>query len=209
MNLQEKLLRLVRKECKESNVKLYLGKGKSIQYSKGILVNGYFSPDDEYEDDSPKLCCAIGKPRWELTLVHELNHLRQWREDCKEWRDYAKLKGNIIDEAISGKNVNRKILQKNITATILLERDCEQRSYETLKSLGYPQKKLDEYVQKANAYTIFYVYMTDHRKWYVIGREPYNVENVWRRFPKTFDVDIDAIYDKLGHLYQNCVKVSD
>lgn len=204
--LQKQLLKMTRAECKNNKVKLYLGRGKSVRYSPKILTNGYFSPDPDYDDENPKLYCAIGKPNWELTLVHELNHMRQWIDNCSEWKAYVKVNGNVINEALSGKKINNKRFTKNIIVTLLMERDCEKRSYATLKELKYPQNKLDEYVQKANAYTIFYLDMLHNRKWYVIGQEPYNLKNVWGKFPKTFDVNIDLVYAKVGHLYKNCVK---
>ena len=203
---QKSLLELTRTECKNNKVKLYLGRGKFIRYSTGVKVNGCFDPEPEFEEDPPKLSCSLGSPNWELVLVHELNHMRQWIENCKAWRDYAKCSGNVINDAISGKKLNNRTFTKSIMATLWMERDCEIRSYNTLKKLNYPKDKLDEYVQKANAYTIFYLDILHNRKWYVIGKEPYNLKNVWRKFPKTFDVNIEDVYANLGHLYQNCVK---
>ena len=203
--IQKQLLMLTRAECKNNKVKLYLGKGKAIQYTSTVKVNGYFDP--EFEENVPKLACAMGVKNWELVLAHELNHMRQWIENCKTWRNYVKITGNIITEAISGKKVNNQTFKKNIFITIEMERDCERRTYETLKELKYPKKKLEEYVQKANAYTIFYIDILHHKKWYIIGQEPYNLKNVWSKFPKTFDVNIEEIYQKLGHLYANCLNI--
>jgi hypothetical protein len=203
MNLRQKLVKIARKECKESNVKLYLGKRKAVRCIK-ILVNGFFdaTPDDE---DIPVLACATGRPNWELVLVHELSHLRQWRENCKLWAEYEKIPGNLIDHAISGKNISQRSLEKHIRTAMLLERDCEYRSYDTLKELGYPKNKLQDYVQKANAYTIFYLAILKWRKWYQIGKEPYNIKAIWSKFPTTFDIDVYATFDDLSHLYEQCI----
>jgi hypothetical protein len=206
MNLRNKLLAMARQECKESNVRLYLGKGKSVRYANGISVNGFFDFDvDSHE--RPTLACSTGKPNWELVLVHELNHLRQWREDCKVWRNYKTISGNVIDNAISGRHVDSRILLSDAKKVLLMEHDCEKRSYATLKQLGYSKEKLIEYVQKANAYALFYLYVAKNKTWYEVGKEPYSLKTVWGKFPKTFDIDIAETFEKVGHLYAQCCKV--
>lgn len=207
MSVRDDLVRLARAECKANGVKLYLGKGKSVRYSRGMNVNGFFDFDVK-KPKQPKLVCATGRPNWELVLVHELNHMRQWKEDCKVWQDYCATTGNMIDRAISGKKLDEKKLKKDTIATLLMEHDCEKRSHNTLKELKYPKNKLVEYVQKANSYALFYLYVAKYKKWYKIGREPYNSKVVWGKFPKTFDIDIHKTFEKLGHLFDNCVQIS-
>lgn len=204
MNIQKELFAMTRAECKESGVEIYMGKGKSVRYAPNIRSNGFFDFDVP-PSKKPRLAFAMGSPNWELTLVHELNHLRQWREDTEIWNDYISITGNVIDAVLSGKKVNDKKLMKDARITLLMEHDCEKRAYETLKKLGYPQKKLIEYIQKANSYALFYLYIATRKKWYKIGHEPYNMKQVWSQFPKTFDIDIDAEFEKLGHLYDLCV----
>jgi hypothetical protein len=205
MNLKKRLLTLTKKECKENGVILYLGPGKSVSYMKGLYVNGFF----DFEADIPKLSCAIGHSNWELILVHELNHVRQWKENCKVWDDYVKKSKGIIDEAVSGKKISKEKLLIDAKLSLFLEHDCEKRSYKTLKQLGYPKEKLIEYIQKANAYALFYLYVAEHRVWYEIGKEPYNLKSVWGKFPKTFNINIDKTYARLSHLYDQCVILSD
>ena len=207
MTLKNKLVNIVRKECRDNAVKLYLGNGKSVNYSKGIQVNGFFDSNED-EPYQGKLSCAIGRQNWELILVHEFNHMMQWKENCKVWQNYEIICDNVIDEVISGKDVDLKNLEIDARTILLLEHDCEKRSYNTLKNLGHPKEKLVEYVQKANAYALFYLYIIKKKKWYEIGKEPYNLKSVWSKFPKTFNIDIDATYARLGHLYDKCVKVN-
>ena len=205
MTLKQKIVKIARSECRNNYVKFYLGRGKSVQYVSDhkLRVNGFFDSDPDI--GRPKLACAIGRPNWELVLVHELNHLRQWKEDSQIWCDYEKIPGNRLDEAISGKDIDPKELEENIRATILLERDCERRTHNTLKELGYPEKKLKEYVQRGNAYTIFYLNILKTKKWYAIGKEPHSLKSVWCHFPTTFDIDIDKTFKKLGYLYNQCL----
>ena len=47
----------------------------------------------------------------------------------------------------------------------------------------------DVYTQKSNAYVLSYLWMRQKRKWYKIGFEPYNIESVYTKMPKTFDID--------------------
>ena len=202
MNIRNELVNIVRSECKANGVNLYLGSGKSVQYNRSVRVNGFF----DFDTKIPKLACATGRPNWELVLVHELNHMLQWKEDCKVWRNYCATTGNMIERAISGKSTDSNKLKKDSMITLLMEHDCERRSHAMLKKLGYPKTKLTEYVQKANAYSLFYLYVAKHKKWYSIGKEPYNLKIVWSKFPKTFDIDIFSTFNNLGHLFEYCVK---
>ena len=203
MNLKDKLLIITRKECKENKITLYLGKGKTVSYTKGIKSSGFFDFDHEDPFDR-KLACATKLPNWELTLVHELSHMRQWKENCKVWQDFVNMSNNNIDSAVLGKEVSLKHLLKDINITIKMEHDCEKRAYTTLKELGYPKHKLEEYVQKANAYVLFYLHIAKTKSWYKSGKAPYSIKNVWSKFPKTFDFDVHATYNKLQHLYNEC-----
>jgi len=63
-----------------------------------------------------------------------------------------------------------------------------------------------EYIQKANAYTLFYLFVSDERVWYTIGKEPYRLPTVWKQFPKSFDIDLISTYNNLKHLYWRCIK---
>ena len=207
MSLQTELIRIAREECKANNVKLYLGRGKSINYSfvsPRIRVNGFFDFDVK-PPKQMKLACATGRKNWELILVHELSHMHQWMEDCKVWKDYCATNGDMIDRAISGKSTDNTKLEHDAMVTLLLEHDCEKRAHELLKNLGYPKNKLDEYVQKANSYALFYLYILHNKKWYKVGKEPYNLKNVWKHFPKTFNIDIEATFHRLKHHFDQCV----
>lgn len=207
MNLKKKLLKLTRSDCKKHNIRLYLGKGRSVRYFGITRVNGFF--DFDCAPKRPKLACAIGKKNWELTLVHERSHLHQWLENCPAWAAYVHTCTSIIERSMSGEAVDQELLTRDARITMTMERDCEMRSHQALKELGYSKIKLDEYVQKANAYTMFYLYIAKHRKWYKIGSEPYTLRKVWSRFPKRFNVNIDSTFARLEHLYDFCVDPSD
>ena len=197
----KKLLADVRRECKANNIKLYLGKGKYIKYGK-MKVNGLFDIDAEV----PTLSVAVGKKNWELILSHEFSHFQQWIENCDWWKAYETCDTWIIDRVVGGEEVDEKELAKSAKIIMMMERDCEMRSHKLLKSLGYSEGKLKQYVQKANSYYMFYLYIVKHKKWYKIGKEPYNIKSLWRQFPTTFDFDIKKEFSKLEHLYYNCIE---
>ena len=197
----KKLLADVRRECKAHDIKLYLGKGRFIKYGK-MKVNGLFDIDTEI----PKLSVATGQKNWQLILSHEFSHFQQWVDKCEWWKAYETCDTWIIDNAVSGKRVNEKELVKSAKIIMMMERDCEMRSHKLLKSLGYPKEKLCQYVQKANAYYMFYMYIAKHKKWYTIGKEPYNIQSLWKQFPMTFDFDIEKEFKDLEYLYDICVK---
>jgi len=197
--IDKQIIKITRDECKSSGVSFYRGKGSYLRYGGGVRVNGFFE-----SGDNPKLAVATKAPNWVLILAHELSHLRQWWEKCKEWVEYEALPEEAVAEV--GK-VHSETAEKSCYITMLMERDCEKRAYTLLQSLGYPEEGLKEYIKKANAYTIFYKYLYESKKWYVIGREPYNIESVWGEFPDTFDIDIEETYSRLKNLYSACVKI--
>ena len=43
---------------------------------------------------------------------------------------------------------------------------------------------LDEYIQKSNAYILFYWAMFKTRKWYTPKKRPYELKELWSKMPK-------------------------
>ncbi len=205
MKITKKLIKLARTECEKHSVRLFLGKGKSLAYYKNIKVNGYFDCNGSLRK-TPTLAVASKTNNFTLVLVHEMCHMIQWIENCKEWKDYVAIKNFQIDKACANESFDQKLLDNHCWITMLLERDCERKAHTILKSLGYQDKKLKEYVQKANAYTIFYLFVADNKKWYKVGSEPYSIKAVWKKFPDTFDINIKQTYKDLGNLYNKCIK---
>lgn len=193
--LEKHIIEHVKAECKKYKVKFYIGKGKYL-LCNGIKVNGYFDSDELV------LAISLNTPNWLLILSHEYSHMLQYFEQCKEWKYYEKSLFDFV-AFIEGSKVSKKYLNKSIETLIDLERDCEVRSSNFLSSVGYD--KIDVYIQKANAYTLFYYYMKENKVWYKIGKEPYNLPKVWKKFPKTFNIDKKAVYNELKNNYVNCV----
>lgn len=199
MNFKKDLLKLVKESCDEYKVQFYVGTGKYVTYNGKFKSNGFF------DSEVPKLAITTNVKNWELILVHEYCHLRQWIENCIHWRKYVRLNGDLISEWIDGNKIDKRGVTRQINALLNLERDCEQRSVKILQSFNVSQKAIDQYIQKANAYTIFYLFVLKHKKWYKIGQEPYNIPKVWKSFSNSFDIDVQQEFEKNEHLYWNCV----
>ena len=171
---------------KENNIKLILSPEKGVQFSEGgILCNGYF------DDITSTLACALGKDvsQWLVILLHESCHMDQWVEKVPEWTENVGM--DNIEKWLNGDDsVNMKNIDNEIRTSIIVEVDCEKRTVEKIKKYGLDSIiNIDEYIKKSNAYVLFYLWMRKNRKWYTIGKEPYNIPDVVNVMPKTFDID--------------------
>ena len=171
---------------KENNIKLVLSPEKGVKFSEGgILCNGYF------DDITSTLACALGKDvsQWLVILLHESCHMDQWIEKVPEWTENVGM--DNIEKWLNGDDsVNMNNIDNEIRTSIIVEVDCEKRTVEKIKKYGLDSIiNIDEYIQKSNAYVLFYLWMRKNRKWYTIGKEPYNIPDVVNVMPKTFDID--------------------
>ena len=171
---------------KENNIKLVLSPEKGVKFSEGgILCNGYF------DDITSTLACALGKDvsQWLVILLHESCHMDQWVEKVPEWTENVGM--DNIEKWLNGDDsVNMNNIDNEIRTSIIVEVDCEKRTVEKIKKYGLDSIiNIDEYIQKSNAYVLFYLWMRKNRKWYTIGKEPYNIPDVVNVMPKTFDID--------------------
>jgi hypothetical protein len=183
---------------KENNIKLILSPEKGVQFSEGgILCNGYF------DDITSTLACALGKDvsQWLVILLHESCHMDQWVEKVPEWTENVGM--DNIEKWLNGDDsVNMNNIDNEIRTSIIVEVDCEKRTVEKIKKYGLDSIiNIDEYIQKSNAYVLFYLWMRNNRKWYIIGKEPYNIPDVVSVMPKTFDIDYTILNPKIEKKY--------
>ena len=183
---------------KENNIKLVLSPEKGVQFSEGgIMCNGYF------DDITSTLACALGKDvsQWLVILLHESCHMDQWVEKVTEWTENAGM--DNIEKWLNGDDsVNMKNIDNEIRTSIIVEVDCEKRTVEKIKKYGLDSIiNIDEYIQKSNAYVLFYLWMRKNRKWYEIGKEPYNITDVVSVMPNTFDIDYTILDPKIEKTY--------
>ena len=199
MNFDE-VKRLIKQECKDNEVNFYHGRGKTVLFFDGIRSNGYFF-DGVGTDDGPTLAVATNENTL-TTLVHEYCHMQQFLEQAEVW---TALRGNAqIWEWLSGDEFSDKVLDASIELAYAVELDCEKRSIRQHR-IWNTGIDISEYIQKSNAYTMFYFFMRHHRVWYKQGREPYSVEEVWSQMPKSFTFDRDKCYNKVHQLFNLCI----
>lgn len=167
---------------------------------QSVRSNGFF------DSDCREFAVAIGKPLhlWLRTFVHESCHFDQWKEKCDCWREYDQLLPNEEDllwDWLDGKvetitniedihhfdSSKKRIihfdqLRKVAALTRELERDCEERVIAKVREYNLPIP-IEDYARQGNAYVCFYDYILESRAWYIIGKEPYNNENLKMLMP--------------------------
>jgi len=193
MNSKE-IKKLIKKECEKHGI-TFLHVKENYVLCDGIKTNGYF-------DQENRVLAISTTKNWLETLIHEYCHLLQYLRQDEAWTD--------CDDAwhmwewLDGMNCHKRTLNKSIKAWHRLELECEMAAVELHKQWN-TGINTEEYIQKANAYTLFYFYIGECRKWYQIGREPYSVKEVWASMPKTFDYNHPVVYDKVKPLFSLCV----
>lgn len=190
------------KECAENNIELFLPNTPGVQYpGMDTQTNGYFDSGNRV------LACATGKElnKWLLILLHEASHMDQFLEGDPLFNESLGLEETF--KWIEGSDdVDFNLVDEEIKQSIAVEVDCEKRTVGKIKKYGLDfVVSVDEYTQKSNAYALFYLWMRQKRSWYKIGFEPYNVESVYTKMPKTFDIDYsnlsDELIDAFNHLH--------
>jgi hypothetical protein len=184
---------------KEHDVNLNLSPEKGVQFSEdGVICNGYFDGDD-----TRTLACALGKDvsQWLIILLHESCHMDQWVEKVPEWTENAGM--DNIEKWLNGDDsVNMNNIDNEIKTSMIVEIDCEKRTVEKIKKYGLDSViNIDKYIQKSNAYILFYLWLRKNRKWYTVGKEPYNIPEVVSVMPKTFDMDYTILDIKIEKIY--------
>lgn len=193
---------IIKKECKENGIKFFHGRGPTVRHIDGLRVNGFFEDGTTMKDGISKLAVASNPNSLEV-LVHEYCHMQQYLEQTPEWQ--ALHRGDEFWGWLNGQEglEDEKIIDCAV-AYYEIEVDCEKRAVEQHK-LWKTDTNLTEYIQKANAYTLFYFYVLDTRKWYKAGREPYTLKEVWSKMPKSFTFDVGQCYNKHRQLFDLCV----
>lgn len=187
--LPEEFLEMTEAQAMKRGVTTLFHNGTHVRYpSTGALVNGYF-----IEKPVCTLAVAIGKPaaEWLPVVAHESSHMDQSIESTKVWNDRlvpgteyeaADLVLLWVDRKIG---LSRKQLDEYVRRARNMELDCERRVVQKISRFSLPIG-YREYAQRANSYIFFYTALKYLRSWYIPGKEPYNVDDVWTRMPKEF-----------------------
>lgn len=180
--------------CNKRNVVLHLPDTREVDYGDGMVSNGFFDSEDGV------LATAIGQPLedWFPIFVHETCHFDQWATDSKIWTEYP-----IEYDSYLLEDMTDEMFFDFCDKTYELEFDCDIRAIEKIKNKSLDSLiNLEEYIQKAHAYTMLYqvLKVANKRSFYTIGKEPYNIEEIWTQMPTTFDMQT-TITEELTNLY--------
>ncbi len=199
MNYQE-VRNIIKNECKKHGVKFHQGRGKTVRFPGSVRSNGFFYFDTESKDSM--LAVAMNSNSLGV-LIHEYSHMQQWLENAPEWE--AIEKNTVMWEWLATDDYfEASEVEESVMAYYEVERDCERRAVD-FHIQWNTDENLEEYIQKSNAYTLFYFFLLENRKWYVPGREPYSLKSVWGQMPKTFDFDVADVYNNVRHLFKACL----
>ena len=193
-------------KCSEHNINLLIPNTPGVQYPSGnTLTNGYFDSDNRV------LACATGKElnQWLPILIHEASHMDQYLEN-----DPVFIESLGLDETFKwnegSEDVDFNKIDREIESGIAVEVDCEKRTVEKIKQYGLEfVVGIEEYIQKSNAYVLFYLWMRKNRSWYKIGFEPYNVKSVYSKMPKTFEIDYTTMTQDVSEAFDDLMVMSD
>ncbi len=195
---------IIKKECKDNGIKFYQGRGSTVRFKDGVRCNGFFyDASDKPEDDRVPVLAVATNSNTPQVLIHEYCHMQQYLESADVWLELGK--GGEVWDWLMGKDYeDMECVDRSLIAYYKVEVDCERRSVELHQKWNTDQN-IDEYIQKANAYTLFYFFMREHRQWYAPGREPYTLEEVWSQMPKDFTFDVVECYNKVHKLFEICI----
>lgn len=198
---------MVQEKCQQLGVLLLLEESEGIEFQNtGIICNGYF-----VDQPIPKLGVAIKKKLqdWFLVLIHEYSHLEQWAENSPTWtnnkighQDASDLLDLWLNHEV---DLDQDTLDKIFQINIELESDCEKRAIQNIIKFNL-EVNIEEYIQKANAYVLFYHVMKKYRRWYQIGKEPYSLPEIWSKMPTQMNLDYNQISDELMTILEYSLK---
>lgn len=192
----QQFIDFVRIQCKHHKIYCALRPVKYVKIGNNIRCSGYF-------DSKLRLLAVALKGKTPLeVVVHEYGHMTQWIDQCIEWTAGESTDADIcIDNWLAGEEVDGIDYYINIAKQI--ELDNEKRSVALIK-----QFKLDSiidverYIQKANAYVLWYNWLKTTRKWSSPDNLPYTNENILNVMSKEFDMDYINLTPELIELFK-------
>jgi hypothetical protein len=197
-----KLIEETKKKAEENGVEVIMKETKTVPYAIGDFpVSGYFM-----DYGKPKLAVATGKPLkdWVMVLAHEGSHMDQWIEKSPYWTNSfidGREAVEFIDEWCGGKEFTKTELDDICKRSLEVELDCEKRTLDKAIEYNLPVN-VEEEIQKANSYILFYTFIKEVRKWNTPGKAPYQVKEVWSKMPKTFNMDYFTVSSEISELYK-------
>ncbi len=200
----DRFIKDLQNHCKKYKITFLMSGLDYVEWGNS-KSNGFFNPENN------EMAISIGKPidKWLNTLVHESCHFDQWVQKSLYWNNMKQYKPDactqLFDYWVYG---NKKISKETgiIMSNIMrdLELDCERRTIAKIKKYKLPID-IKEYAKGAGAYVMFYNYIAKHKKWYKIGKEPYNNKKLRKLMPTNLHGKYDKLTPKLEKLFKECV----
>ena len=178
----------------------------------GVTIN--MVPTEYYDelsgswDDAEKtLTIATDSKNWVEVLAHEFGHFQQWKARKFDGYIYDEVYGSsVFDDWLAGnKKLSPERVDEMTAAMQACEMDAEQRAYHLLKRFKV-KTSLPRYIQKANAYVLFYKVMAKHRQW-CDKQSPSKNPAILKLMPTTWVTDFNDLpegFEKL--VVDDCFK---
>lgn len=200
MDNVQKFISFVKQKAKAEKVRFYMAPKRYLETDIGIQCNGYFDGDQKI------LAVAAGQPqeRWIKTLAHEFSHMTQWMDQTDTWiAGTHPTDAEAIVELWYYKKIELNAKQRAywIGLSRNVELEAERRTLEIIKQHKLPID-LSGYAKHANAYLYFWTYTGFTRRWYTVGKEPYNIPAIVDAMPDTLDQDYAKLPRKYKRLYE-------
>lgn len=170
--------------------------GINLERKNRVLMNGEDPVNGFFNEKPLEFNCAMSKPQkeWVPIFLHEYCHYKQYKEKSKFWNDLDKIENGLWDWLNHKKELDSKELLEAITITRNLELDCEKRVVKLVEKYGLSCININEYIQLANTYILFYTLLIKTRKWYV--KAPYECKEVIDTVPNKFLNSYDIVPQK-------------
>lgn len=196
------LVEFIESQCNIHSIQLEISKTKSVgQDIESGQCAGYFV------ETPPTIAIAIGNPiqQWIFILVHEFSHALQWLEQCDAWNECFTEDvdvGVICEEWLTKQlELSSSDVTKYFSLLGNFEFDADKRAVNLLKRFDIPKPTIQKYCQQSWAYTLFYRVMPYIRRWYTVGKEPYNTKSIWSKMPTNLNGKYRKITPDILQLY--------
>lgn len=153
----------------------------------GADCSGYFDPAEK------KFVCSTGKSFWFETYAHEYGHFTQWVDGVLTEED----EDDILWDWLVGGDYTYEAVKKSVRASQDIEADNEKRTVELIKKYGLPID-VPTYIQKSNAYILFYSVVLMTRRWSDGETPTYSVPEIYGKLPNDRILEASEYRNVLG-----------
>jgi hypothetical protein len=126
------------------------------------------------------------------TVAHEYAHFLQWLNTPQQIIQADDRASLLVFDWLTGKNYDKKEVQKAFCRVMVMERDAERRTVELIKKFNL-NVDIDKYIRQANCYIYMHWIMRERRSWkYRVGAsDPMESKNIISQMPNSFKAKSD------------------